>query len=121
MQTPEQVALSFTGECEPASLGGNCAVHGSPLGGARTCLHVFHLSELIRARDAEVREAARAEALAGFVEERRTREDGYAGAAWDTTGRTQTTTTFMRPGTRERRLVGPWEPVANATEGETDD
>lgn len=75
-------------------------------------------------RDAEIREAARAEALAGFVEERRTREDGYAGAAWDTTGRTQTTTTFMRPGTRERRLVGPWEPCesdAQPTEGETDE
>ena len=57
MQTPEQMALSFTGECEPASLG-ICANHKAPLGGATTCLHVLHLSELIRDRDAEV--AARA-------------------------------------------------------------
>ena len=52
--TPEQVALSFTGECEPASLG-ICANHRSPLGGATTCLHVLHLSELIRARDEAIR------------------------------------------------------------------
>ena len=54
MQTPEQMALSFTGECERASLG-LCANHKAPLGDATTCLHVLHLSELIRARDVEVR------------------------------------------------------------------
>ena len=56
MQTPEQMALSFTGKCDPSWLGTSCDAHGSsPLGGARTCLHVLHLSELIRARDAELR------------------------------------------------------------------
>lgn len=37
MRTPEEVALSFTGECEPSAHGGNCAVHGVPLGAARPC------------------------------------------------------------------------------------
>lgn len=61
MQTPEQVALSFTGKCDPSWLGTSCDAHGSsPLGGAKTCLHVLHLSELIRARDAEVRADERA-------------------------------------------------------------
>lgn len=51
--TPEQMALSFTGECEPA-LHGICGNHRSPLGAAKTCLHVLHLTELIRDRDAEM-------------------------------------------------------------------
>ena len=53
MQTPEQAALSFTGECEPAGLG-LCANHRSPLAESETCLHVQDLAGLIRARDAEV-------------------------------------------------------------------
>lgn len=52
MQTPEELALSFTGECEPAGLG-LCANHRAPLGEAKTCLHVLHLTHLIRTRDAE--------------------------------------------------------------------
>ena len=58
MQTAEELALSFTGECEPAELG-LCANHKSPLfRAAKICLHVQNLTDLIRARDAEV--AARA-------------------------------------------------------------
>ena len=53
--------------------------------------------EVVEPARAEVRADERAKVLAGFTEERR--------------GRTQTTTTVMRPGTRERRFVGPWEPV----------
>ena len=58
---------------------------------------IYAIATHLRARDAEVRADERAKVLAGFTEERR--------------GRTQTTTTVMRPGTRERRFVGPWEPV----------
>ena len=54
MQSAEDVALAFTGECEPAGLG-LCANHKAPLGEGKTCLHVLHLTELIRARDAEMR------------------------------------------------------------------
>lgn len=63
LRSAEDVAVSFTGECEPEAYG-LCANHRSSLGDAKTCLYVLYLSALIRARDEQVREAARAEALA---------------------------------------------------------
>lgn len=56
---------------------------------------------LIRARDAEVAEAARAETLAGFTEERAKFWEHDEG-----TGRLRRATT----GVVCTRLVGPWEP-----------
>lgn len=62
-----------------------------------------HLSDLIRAREAEIAEKVWAEALAGFFTEERARfwehDEG--------TGRLRRATT----GVVHRRLVGPWEPV----------
>ena len=65
MRTPEEVALSFTGECERAGLG-LCANHRSPLGAAKTCLHVLHLTEIIHEREVEVRADERAKVMDGF-------------------------------------------------------
>lgn len=101
MRAPEEVALSFTGECEPAGLG-LCANHKSPLGAAKTCLHVLHLTELIRTRDAEVGADERTKVLAGFIEERATFLEHDTG----TSHLRQSTVGFPY-----RRLVGPWEPT----------
>lgn len=67
--TPEEVALSFTGECEPAGLG-LCANHRSPLGDAKTCLHVLHLTELIHEHDAAVAAKALRDAAPRFRHDR---------------------------------------------------
>lgn len=56
---------------------------------------------------AEVREAARAEALAGFRVE--TRVTSPSGICHDANGHVWT-----YPATHERRLVGPWEPIDNS-------
>ena len=132
MQTPEQMALSFTGECEPASLG-ICANHKAPLGGATTCLHVLHLSELIRARDAEVRADERAKVLAGFevewgveltprpgkpnplgpprpTTEKQARQEHAVNQAWFDDGDAAWCNAYEKS-TLVRRLVGPWEPA----------
>lgn len=61
------------------------------------------VAALIRARDAEVR----AETLAGFGWEGRTLDDGYSG--WD--GDDRGGHAVHKAATRQRRLVGPWEPV----------
>lgn len=106
MKTPEELARKVTGDCAPAGLGNNCSVHGVPLGSAPTCLHVLHLTEVLRARDAEVAEQMRAETLAGFVEER----------AWsDADGQRYFTVGYPAsdPSLHTvRRLVGPWEPMS---------
>ena len=85
MQTPEEFAAMLD----------RCAHAAEGMGERLT--DTYRVADLIRERDAEVRADERAKVLAGFTEERR--------------GRTQTTTTVMRPGTRERRFVGPWEPA----------
>ena len=61
-------------------------------------------TDLIRAYAAEVRDAARAEALAGFVEETRVATPSRIG--YDANGHG-----WAYPATHERRLVGPWEPT----------
>ena len=81
------------------------------------------VAALIRARDAEVREAARTEALAGFVEHKRTihglKPCDCPGASDD--WREQNPHIDWSRTYEERRLVGPWEPDANPTEGEADE
>lgn len=67
MRSPEEVAREVRGECVPFGPYGYCATHDSPLGSAPTCLHVLHLTEVIRARDAEVRNKALQEAVADIL------------------------------------------------------
>ena len=65
------------------------------------------LSDLIRARDAEVREAARAEALAGFEWQHAECQDEYEdGHCHDSLH-----VVWRHLDLRPRRLVGPWEPT----------
>ena len=76
---------------------------------------VQELADLIRARDAEVRADERAKVLAGFEWDERARAASpYSRVEIQ---RVLDTGTWIR----ERRLVGPWEPVADPTEGETDE
>ena len=85
------------------------------------------LSDLIRAYAAEVREAARAEALAGFTEVYALAWDGEPSMGGEphrvSTGaelsepdarRALATVGRRKPNARvERRLVSPWQPVAD--------
>ena len=88
-----------------------------------------HLAGLIRARDAEGAEASRAETLAEFTEERTDRMiarrvpcdcpndwQHHARVVWDDSPATHVRHDIVP----SRRLVGPWEPDANPTGGETD-
>lgn len=59
MRTPEEMALEVTKPCPEVSLG--LCFHGAPVG---ECFDLKAIAALIRARDAEVAERARAETLA---------------------------------------------------------
>lgn len=92
MQSAEDVALTFA--------------DGWPMSdGALTAL-----TDLIRERDAQVRDAERAKVLAGFTEERKDRRSCGCrvpvNAVWSCCyGAGHTVAT-------ERRLIGPWEPTS---------
>lgn len=103
MRTPEEVAREVLGNIAGPMrhIFGSSPAHHELLDALDVLVsqEIGNTEQLIRARDAEVR----AETLAGFTEETRSRDDGYAG--W-TTGEGL----IAKPATRERRLVGPWEP-----------
>lgn len=91
MQTPEQVAWEALG--------------------SEDFVLVPHevLTDLIRARDAEVRADERAKVLAGFVEEHKDRRSCGCGTRVGWIG-----PCCLERGDAvriERRLVGPWEPT----------
>ena len=115
MQTPEEVAREALGNiAAPLRRIFRGSEHAEWLDALDVLIaqEVEQLTDLIRARDAEVRADERAKVLAEFTEETRTREDGYAGmsSSHDTPGLTYTATTFWsKPPTRERRLVSPWK------------
>lgn len=112
LRSAEDVAWEWEGcDREEFADGAACRTHDLPWPCADQA--VLNVADLIRARDAEVREAARAEALAGFVEQKRTMHDwrpcDCPGAPDD--WREQNPHVDWSGSHEERRLVGPWEPT----------
>lgn len=117
LRSAEDVALEVTAACPEVSDG--ACFHGAPVG---QCIDLKAAADLIRAYAAEVREAARAEALAGFEWQRAECEGEYVDdhchddlhASWRDLEDSRVKVrrgVYERRDLRPRRLVGPWEPA----------